>query len=141
MFLLDTNVVSELRKASLGRADPNVVSWAAHAPLPSLFISVMTILELESGVLQMERRNPRQGARLRSWLENEVFGTFEGRILPFDVRISRQCAALSGPNRRPVLDSAIAATAMVHRLTVVTRNVRDFDSKRLPVLNPWEPQT
>jgi toxin FitB len=138
MFLLDTNVVSELRKAPFGRADLNVVAWAEPIPPTSLFLSVVTILEIETGLLRLERRDAQQGHRLRTWLESDVLRAFEGRIVPFDVPIARQCAALHVPNPRPERDAIIAATALVRGLTVTTRSTRDFADAGVRVLNPWE---
>lgn len=138
MFLLDTNVVSELRKAPFGRAQPNVVRWADPIPPARLFLSVMTLMELETGARRLERRDAQQGRRLLAWFENDVLAAFEGRILPFDVRVGRRCATLHVPNQRPAHDAVIAATALVHGLTVVTRNTRDFEPMGVPLLNPWE---
>ena len=137
MYLLDTNVVSELRKARAGKADENVVAWAAEAPAASLFLSVITIQELEIGILLAERRDPPQGSILRSWLEDHVLPTFADRILPVDVPIARRSAALHVPDPRPVRDALIAATALVHGLTLVTRNVVGFEPTAVKVLDPW----
>lgn len=139
MFLLDTNVISELRKAPFGRADPKMVGWAEPIPPSRLFLSVMTVFELEIGVLRLERRDPGQGRRLRAWLETDVLVAFEGRIVAFDARVSRQCAALHVPDPRPDRDAVIAATALVHGLTVATRNTRDFANTGVPFVNPWDP--
>lgn len=138
MYLLDTNVVSELRKAPFRRANPNVVRWAEPVSPASLFLSVMTVMEIETGALRLERRDADQGHRLRAWFENEMLVAFEGRILPFDARVARRCAGLHVPNQRPAHDAIIAATALVHGLTVVTRNTRDFEPMGVPLLNPWE---
>ena len=137
MYLLDTNVVSELRKAKSGKADANVVSWAAPVPVPSLFLSAISILELETGVLLIERRDAAQGKVLRIWLEQHVLPAFEDRIFPVDTAVARRCATLHVPDRRSDRDALIAATALVHGMTVVTRNVADFASIDVPVLNPW----
>lgn len=138
MFLLDTNVVSELRKANAGKADPKVISWAKDTSTLSLFISVITVLELEMGVLQIERRDPIQGAMLRRWLDQHVMPAFQNRILPIDEPVARQCARFHIPDPMSERDALIAATAQVHHLTVVTRNTSDFRSSSIPLLNPWE---
>lgn len=137
MFLLDTNVVSELRKAKTGRADANVTAWAGSVPFGSLFISAITLLELEMGVLQVERRDPAQGGILRAWLDRQVLPAFHDRILPIDVAVAQRCARLHVPDPRAERDAMIAATALVHGMTVVTRNIGDFQLTGVPLLNPW----
>jgi hypothetical protein len=137
MYLLDTNVVSELRKVRLGRADPGVARWADSVNASNLYLSVVTVQELEMGVLQMLRRDPVQGAVLRTWLDMQVVPAFGQRILPVDLAVAQRSAALHVPNPRPVRDGLIAATALVHSMTVVTRNVVDFRPCGVPVLNPW----
>ena len=137
MFLLDTNVVSELRKAKAGKADPNVAAWAASVAVGSLFVSVITILELETGVLLVERRDPPQGALLRSWLDSHVLPAFHNRVLSIDISVAQRCARLHVPDPRAERDALIAATALVHGMTVVTRNVPDFVLTGVPTLNPW----
>ncbi len=137
MFILDTNIVSELRKSQAGKANPKVISWAASVPVGSLFLSAITILELELGVLLVERRDASQGRALRQWLENAVAPAFENRVLAVDLAVARQCAKLHLPNPRAERDALIAATALVHHMTVVTRNVADFESTGVNVLNPW----
>jgi predicted nucleic acid-binding protein len=138
MFLLDTNVVSELRKAKAGKADKNVTAWAASASASTMFISAITVQELEIGVLLAERRDPAQGAILRRWLETQVLPTFADRILPVDTPIARRSAALHVPDPRPVSDSLIAATALVHGMPVVTRNVPDFIPTGVEIIDPWK---
>lgn len=138
MFVLDTNVISELRKAKAGRADPNVLAWAAGVMPASLFISAITILELEAGVLLMERRDPVQGAALRAWLTTQVLTAFAGRVLPVDVAVAQRCARLHVPDPRAERDALIAATALVHGMTVVTRNVADFEATGVAIINPWD---
>jgi len=140
MFILDTNVVSELRKIRLGRADKNVAQWADSVDSTDLYLSAITVQELEMGVLLAERRDPPQGAIFRTWFERHVLPAFAGRILPVDTAVAKRSAALHVPDPRPVMDSLIAATALVHGMTVVTRNVADFQSSGVSLLNPWEAQ-
>lgn len=137
MFLIDTNVVSELRKASSGRADPNVVGWMSGQAPTVMYISAVTMLELELGALLMERRDPAQGQAIRHWLENRVVSAFADRVLPINGVIARRAAALHVPDPRPDRDALIALTALVYGLTVVTRNVADFAPTGVKVLNPW----
>lgn len=137
MYLLDTNVVSELRKVHSGKADPQVSKWADRVDAADLFVSAITVQELEIGVLQMERRDGPQGTLLRAWLDNHVLPAFAGRILPVDAAVARRTAALHVPNPRPLVDGLIAGTALVHGMTVVTRNEADFAPTGVNVLNPW----
>ena len=137
MFLLDTNVVSELRK--LRRADPAVAAWAKATSPASMHLSAMTVMELEVGVLRIERRDQKQGALLRRWLETKVVAQFERLILPIDAAIAKRCAKLHVPDPKPERDALIAATALVHGLTVVTRNTADFEPMGVVVFNPWSP--
>jgi predicted nucleic acid-binding protein len=137
MYLLDTNVISELRKAETRRADRNVKAWVAKADSGSMFLSVVTLMELELGTLLMERRDRAQGVALRLWLESQVLTAFTGRILAVDTRVAQRCAALHVPNPRSERDAFIAATALVHGMTVVTRNTSDFEGTGAALLNPW----
>ena len=137
MHLLDTNVVSELRKLRSGRADRQVGRWASSAPAGGFFISVITLMELETGVLLALRRDPAQGALLRAWMDQQVIPGFAGRVLPVDDAVALRCAALHVPDPRPERDALIAATALVHGMTVVTRNVADFAPVGVALLNPW----
>lgn len=138
MFLLDTNVVSELRKVRLGKADANVAAWGQSVDAADLFVSAITIMELELGVLSMERKDAQQGALLRLWLEQQVLTEFAGRTLPIDTAVAQRCARLHVPDRRGERDALIAATALVHGMTVVTRNVEDFKPTGVLFTNPWE---
>ena len=138
MFVLDTNVVSELRKARLGKADMNVTTWAQSVDASDLFVSAITIMELELGVLSIERKDATQGVMLRAWLEQHVLPEFSGRTLPVDTAVAQRCARLHVPDRRSERDALIAATALVHGMTVVTRNVADFKPTGVPLVNPWE---
>jgi predicted nucleic acid-binding protein len=136
MFLLDTNVVSELRRRD--KTDSNVAAWSDAIPPEDLFLSAVTVLELEAGVLMMERRDDAQGAVLRRWLDSKVLPSFSGRILPVDTAIALRCARLHVPDPRPERDAMIAATALVERLIVVTRNVVHFQPMGVDVINPWD---
>ena len=137
MYLLDTNVVSELRKVGAGRADPKVAQWAQSVQTASLFVSVITIQELEIGIQLATRRDSTQGELLRQWMNQHVLPAFEGRVLSVDLAVVQRSAALHVPNPRPVRDGLIAATALVHGLTVVTRNLTDFQPCGVTLINPW----
>lgn len=137
MYLLDTNVVSELRKARTGKADVRVAAWAIATPTSEMFLSAISALELELGILLVERRDGTQAALLRTWLDQHVLPAFDGRVLPVDTAVARRCARLHVPDPRAERDALIAATALVHGLTVVTRNVSDFEATTVGLLNPW----
>jgi len=139
MYLLDTNVLSELRRPD--RADARVRAWAARQQPAQFWVSAITILELERGVLLIERRDARQGAQLRTWLEGSILRQFQDRVLVIDTAVARRCAALHVPDQRAERDALIAATALVHGMTVVTRNVADFAATQVPLLNPWVENT
>ena len=138
MYLLDTNIVSELRKAKTNKANKNVTAWAISVPATSLFLSAISILELETGVLLIERRDAVQGAVLRVWLDDYVIPAFSGRILAIDTAEAQRCAKLHVPDPGAERDTLIAATALVHGMTIVTRNVMDFEHTGVKILNPWE---
>jgi predicted nucleic acid-binding protein len=138
MFVLDTNVVSELRKVRFGKADANVAAWAQGVDAAALFVSAITILELELGVLLIERKDAVQGAMLRAWLDLQVLPEFAGRTLPVDSVVAQRCARLHVPDKRGERDALIAATALVHGMTLVTRNLADFRPTGVNLLNPWE---
>lgn len=137
MYLLDINVVSELRKAAAGMADENVTRWAGSVDAAELFISVITVQELELGVLLAERKDPAKGAILRTWMDSHVLPAFVERILSVDTAVALRSARLHVPDLRAVSDALIAATALVHGMTVVTRNVADFEPTGAIVINPW----
>ena len=138
MYLLDTNVIAELRKATSPKVDHKVLGWATSVSTASLFLSVITVLELETGTLLVERRDPTQGAVLRSWLNTHVLPAFSDRILPVDTPVAQRCARLHVPDPRSDRDALIAATALVHGMTVVTRNIKDFAPTGVELLNPWK---
>ena len=136
MYILDTNVVCELRKGD--KAQARVRMWAQSVPAASLYLSVVSILELEIGTLLVQRRDAKQGAILRAWIDSHVLPSFSGRILPIDTLVAQRCVALHVPNPRSDRDALIAATALVHEMTVVTRNVSHFQATGVAVVNPWQ---
>jgi len=138
MFLLDTNLVSELRKVRSGKANGGVVEWASGVASAQMFLSAVTIHELEYGVLLLERSDPAQGGLLRTWLDESVSTAFAERVLTLDAAVARRAAALHVPDPAPFRDALIAGTALVHGMAVVTRNRRDFDRfEGLAVIDPW----
>lgn len=136
MYILDTNVVSELRKGK--KAHRSVRAWAQALPVSSLYLSVISILEFEIGIVLVERRDPKQGGILRTWMDEHVLPSFLGRILTIDTAVAQRCAALHIPNPRSDHDALIAATALVHGMAVVSRNVTHFESTGVVVINPWQ---
>ncbi len=141
MFVLDTNVVSELRKVRSGKADPQVDAWASEIPSGQLFLSSVTIHELEHGVLLAERADPAKGAVLRRWLDESVAAAFDQRVFVIDATVARRAAALHVPNPAPFRDALIGATALVHGMTLVTRNTKDFARfDGLDIIDPWHRQ-
>ncbi|MDN4474442.1 type II toxin-antitoxin system VapC family toxin [Demequina sp. SYSU T00192] len=135
-YLVDTNVISELRKKH-DAVDARVFAWADSVALELLHTSAMCLFELERGVLQRERKDPRQGAVLRAWLDTRVRTAFAGRILAVSDEVATYAARLHVPNPRPYVDTLIAATAATHGLTLVTRNIADFEELGVDLLNPW----
>ncbi len=138
MFLLDTNVISEVRKAGDGKANARVVAWLSSVDATTLYLSAITLMEIELGVLRVERRDLAQGARLRAWMDHQIMPEFTGRVLPVDKAVALRCASLPVPDPRPERDAFIAATALAHGMTVVTRNVADFAPTGVSLLNPWD---
>lgn len=138
MLLLDTNVVSELRKVASGKAHPNVVVWNETVDPAETFISSVVLHELEIGVRLVEHNDPVAGKVLRSWLESTVLTTFSGRILPLDEAAAVQAARWHVPDPKPINDAYIAATAFTRRMTLVTRNIKDFDGMGGALVNPWD---
>lgn len=138
MYMLDTNVVSELRKAKAGKADAGVVAWATGVPAALMFLSAITLHELEHGVLLAEHRDPPAGELLRGWLDLYVRPTFAERVLPVDEDVAVRAASLHVPDPAPTHDALIGASALVHGMTLVTRNTPDFARfPGLTLLDPW----
>jgi predicted nucleic acid-binding protein len=138
MYLLDTNVVSEFRKLGIGQINSNVQEWAEETDPELMFLSAISILELEIGVLQVERRDKKQGQVLRKWLSKHVLPAFSERILPVDLPVAQRCASLHVPNPKSERDAMIVATAIEHRMTIVTRNISDFSHSGVKMFNPWQ---
>ncbi len=141
MYLLDTNVLSELRKRRSGKIDAAVEAWAGSVDQADMYLSVITAMEVELGIVLLERRDQRQAGVLRLWLHEKVMPAFAGRILPIDTPIALRCARLHVPDTKSERDAWIAATGLVHDLTIVTRNVADFAGTGTVLLNPWTYQT
>lgn len=135
MYLLDTNIVSELRRPE--RANDGVLRWIGSTDVDSMYVSALTLMEIHIGVLRAERRDAATGRVLRQWLDERVVPSFAGRVLAVDGPVALLCARLHVPDARPERDALIAATALVHGFTVVTRNTGDFAATAVPVLNPW----
>ncbi len=137
MFLLDTNVISESRKLGTPKGEPSVARWLVGVDFESLYLSTITLFELEAGIVRMERRDAPQGRNLRRWYERAVLAKFERRILDFDTAAASVTAALHTTPTPPLIDSMIAGIALSRGLTVVTRNVRDFEPTGVRLVNPW----
>ena len=136
-FLLDTNALSEMRKIRLGRADPKLAAWSEQVSARDLFVSVITLQEIEQGLLMLQRRDAAQAGPLRHWFDAQVLPLCAGRTLPVTIEIALCCARLNVPEPKPYRDGLIAATALVHGLTVVTRNEGDFSATGAALFNPW----
>jgi len=136
MYLLDSNVISELRK---GKAKPSaaVRAWAAQAAVGELYLSAISVMELDIGVRLLERKDVAQGATLRAWFK-QVLRDFEGRVLVFSGTTALMCSVLHVPDKRSFRDSMIGATALEHGFAVVTRNVNDFALPGLKLIDPWQ---
>lgn len=137
MFLLDTNVISEMRKIDSGRADSHVSTWIDEQDASDLYVSVVTLAELDYGIRLKQRRDPNQSLFLRRWFNHSVLPFFEDRIVTIDFQIAMKYSEINVPNHLPDRDSWIAATALVHTFVVVTRNTKDFEASGVALYNPW----
>lgn len=138
MYVVDTNVLSDLRRPE--RAEPALVAWSKQTQADSLFVSVVSIWEIEQGILAVQKRDPAAAKILRSWLEDKLIPQYKDRFLSVDMATARACAALHVPKTQSYRDSLIAATALALGYTVVTRNVSDFAPMGVPYINPWVPR-
>ena len=138
MFLLDTNIISELRKAEKGKADYNVMKWFSQVKIQTLYLSAVTVAEIKIGILSVKRKDQVKFELLTDWFKNHLLPEFENRILPLDTQTALVCAEFHVPDRSPINDAYIAATAKVHHLTLVTRNIKDFERLGIELLNPFE---
>ena len=136
MYLLDTHVLSQLRPGKPQTSRP-VMDWAAGVPLAAQYVSVISWMELDVGILRLERRTPTQGQALRGWL-NQAQHLFDRRTLAVDAAVAMRCARLHVPHPARPHDALIAATALAHGLTLVTRNTADFARMGVSLLNPWD---
>jgi predicted nucleic acid-binding protein len=132
-YLLDTNIISERQRP---RPDPGVVDWLRATPGHHLYVSVLVVGELRRGIEALRRRDPGRAWAPQLWLR-ELVTTYNDRILPVSVAVAEQWGKLGVPDRLPAVDALLAATARVHDLTIVTRNVKDFQRAGVPILNPF----
>ncbi len=137
MYLLDTAVIAELGRAKAGKANPQVARWAAGVASQNLFISALSLLELAGGAAQAERKDRTSAAALRAWAEETVPKAFDGRILAVDAAVARKRATLPFQDLRTDRDAVLAATALAHGLTLVTRTPAAYRFARLKLLDPW----
>ena len=135
MYLVDTNVISELRKAH--RAELRVIEWARNIEPQCMYLSVISVLEIRMGILSVQRRDLVQGNILQEWFIKKVIPAFSGRILNVDMDVAMRCAELHVPDPRSDRDALIAATALTHKMSVVTRNCKDFEPMGVPIINHW----
>jgi hypothetical protein len=137
MYLVDTNVISELRKSSQ-KIDENVTKWANSVSMEDLYLSIISIQEIKTGILNKTKKDKSQADKLNDWFKNDILKGFEGRILGIDIKIALKVAELHAGNPKPYADSLIAGTALHHDLVLVTRNVKDFKDCGLELINPWD---
>ena len=138
MYLLDTNIISELKKLDSGKIHPQVQRWAYSINLMQTKISVVSITEIRTGLLSLTLKDQAQAASLDNWFTNRLLPAYRTRTLSIDTEVALICAQLHIPAKRPINDAYIAATAIAHNLTLVTRNVRDFQGLPLMLENPFE---
>lgn len=133
MYLLDTAIVFDLRDARSARGDPGLVAWAGEVAREQLFLSAISLVELEAAATQAARRDKPTGAALRDWIDERVVPTFDGHVLPLDAAVARRRGQVALADTR---DALFAATALEHGLTLVTRNVAAFKGARIKLFDP-----
>ena len=137
MYLLDTNVISEIRKVNAGKANVGVTQWTKKTSQSLMYVSVISLMEIEQGILRLERKDTVQACLLKDWFHNIVLPSFDNNVVNIDKNIALTCATLHVPDKQPANDSLIAATALVHDLTLVTRNTKDFEQTGVKLFNPF----
>lgn len=137
MYLLDTNVISEIRKVNAGKANAGVTQWTKKTSQSLMYVSVISLMEIEQGILRLERKDTVQACLLKDWFHNIVLPSFDNNVMNIDKNIALTCATLHVPDKQPANDSLIAATALVHDLTLVTRNTKDFEQIGVKLFNPF----
>lgn len=138
MYLLDTNIISEIRKLAKNKCDKNVADWVRSTSKDLMFTNAVVMMELERGVMSIERKDTTQGELLRHWFEMDVKPAFHGKILKIDEKTAQICAKLHIPDHAPENDAWIAASAIQHNLVLVTRNTVDFARTGVKLFNPFE---
>ena len=138
MYLLDTNIISELKKLDSGKIHPQVQRWAYSINLMQTKISVVSITEIRTGILSLARKDQAQAASLDNWFTNRLLPAYRTKTLPVDAKVALIYAQLNVPNKRPINDAYIAATAIAHKLKLVTRNIQDFQGIPITLENPFE---
>lgn len=138
MYLLDTNIISELKKLDSGKIHPQVQRWAYSINLMQTKISVVSITEIRTGILSLARKDKAQAASLDNWFTNRLLPAYRTKTLPVDTKVALIYAQLNVPNKRPINDAYIAATAIAHKLKLVTRNIQDFQGMPITLENPFE---
>lgn len=138
MYLLDTNIVSELRKLETGKIHPQVYRWIKSNGFTHTYISAVTLAEIQTGILSLARKDKAQAASLDNWFTNRLLPAYRTKTLPVDTKVALIYAQLNVPNKRPINDAYIAATAIAHKLKLVTRNIQDFQGMPIILENPFE---
>lgn len=136
MYLLDTNIISEFRKQQ--KMHPNVNRWLSNIDLAETFISVITVAEIKTGYLLLQRKDPRQANILQHWFISWVLPNYQSRVLPITTEIALTYAELYIPDKKVAHDALIASTAIHHNLTLVTRNIKDMQNIPVKLLNPFD---